>query len=249
MASTFASDVNLGDLQFEHRPYDGMAAYAQSKACDRMLTWAFARRLEGDSITVNAMAPGLMLGTNLYRDLPPEGKRGLEQFGGRSVSEGPTRSSGWQAAQTWDGVCTMCPKRLRPSGARRGHDLVGDPVGRHCVTADSPTPRAQPVRPPASAPPTACDARHTTWSRTSRRSRPVTSAPPVRSWPSTSPFRGLESDRGQRLLGGSDMGAAPPERLRHVAPSGEDGDEVWPVYEFELTQALTPPPRAAAESR
>ena len=88
VASTFAGDVGLDDLQFDRRPYDGMAAYAQSKACDRMLTRAFARRLEPHSITVNAMAPGLMLGTNLYRDLPPEGRRGLEQLGGRSVSDG-----------------------------------------------------------------------------------------------------------------------------------------------------------------
>ena len=88
VASTFASDVDLDDLQFERRPYDGMTAYAQSKACDRMLTWAFARRLEGDSVTVNAMAPGFVLDTDLYRDLPPEGRRGLEQLGGRSLSEG-----------------------------------------------------------------------------------------------------------------------------------------------------------------
>lgn len=88
VASTFASDVDLDDLQFDRRPYDGMAAYAQSKACDRMLTRAFARRLEPHSITVNAMAPGLMLGTDLYRDLPPEGRRGLEQLAGRSVPEG-----------------------------------------------------------------------------------------------------------------------------------------------------------------
>jgi NAD(P)-dependent dehydrogenase (short-subunit alcohol dehydrogenase family) len=53
-----------------------------------MLTWAFARRLEGASVTVNAMAPGLVLGTNLYRHLTPEVKHGLEQYGSRAVSEG-----------------------------------------------------------------------------------------------------------------------------------------------------------------
>jgi NAD(P)-dependent dehydrogenase (short-subunit alcohol dehydrogenase family) len=88
VASAFAGDVDLDDLQFERRPYDGMAAYAQSKACDRMLSWAFARRLQAGSVTVNAMAPGLVLGTSLYRHLPPEAKRGLEQYGSRSVSEG-----------------------------------------------------------------------------------------------------------------------------------------------------------------
>lgn len=87
VASTFASDVDLDDLQFERRPYDGMAAYAQSKACDRMLTWALARRLQAASVTVNAMAPGLVLGTCLYRHLSANAKRGLEQYGSRSVSE------------------------------------------------------------------------------------------------------------------------------------------------------------------
>jgi NAD(P)-dependent dehydrogenase (short-subunit alcohol dehydrogenase family) len=88
VASTFASDVDVQDLQFVRRPYDALTAYAQSKACDRMLTWAFARRLEGASVTVNAMAPGLVLGTNLYRHLTPEVKHGLEQYGSRAVSEG-----------------------------------------------------------------------------------------------------------------------------------------------------------------
>jgi retinol dehydrogenase-13 len=88
VASTFAGDVDLDDLQFERRQYNGMTAYAQSKACDRMLTWAFARRLQGASVTVNAMAPGLVLGTGLYRRLAAEAMRNLEQLGGGSVAEG-----------------------------------------------------------------------------------------------------------------------------------------------------------------
>lgn len=96
VASMFASDLDLDDLQFERRPYDGMTAYAQSKACDRMLTWALARRLQAESVTVNAMAPGLVLGTSLYRHLTPEAKRGLEPYGSRSVSEG-AETAAWLA--------------------------------------------------------------------------------------------------------------------------------------------------------
>ncbi len=88
VASTFAGEVDLDDLQFVRRPYDGMAAYAQSKACDRMLTWAFARSLQSDGITVNAMAPGLVMATSLYRHLSAEARQGLEQLGSRSLSEG-----------------------------------------------------------------------------------------------------------------------------------------------------------------
>lgn len=88
VASTFAFDVDLEDLQFERRPYEGLSAYAQSKACDRMLTWALARRLLAASVTVNAMAPGLVLGTDLYRHLTPKAKRDLAQYGSRSVADG-----------------------------------------------------------------------------------------------------------------------------------------------------------------
>ena len=88
VASTFAFGLDLDDLQFERRPYDGMSAYAQSKACDRMLTWALARRLHDRRITVNAMAPGLVLDTQLYRTLSAAVKHELEQYGSRSSPEG-----------------------------------------------------------------------------------------------------------------------------------------------------------------
>lgn len=88
VASVYAGEVDLDDLQFERRPYDGMRAYAQSKACDRMLTWSLARRLEDDRIAVNAMAPGLVIDTALYRDLPPEIRTYLEQQPSRTIAEG-----------------------------------------------------------------------------------------------------------------------------------------------------------------
>lgn len=96
VASVYASDVDLDDVEFERRPYDGMKAYAQSKACDRMLTWAFARRLERDQVTVNAVAPGLVLDTALYRDLPAEIKGYLEQQPSRTIAEGAD-SATWLA--------------------------------------------------------------------------------------------------------------------------------------------------------
>ena len=71
MASTWASDLDLDDLQFNRRRCDGQIAYKQSKACNRMLTWALARRLEGSGVTANAMAPGLVVKTGLYRNVSP----------------------------------------------------------------------------------------------------------------------------------------------------------------------------------
>jgi len=88
VASTFVSDLDLDDLQFEHRPYDGMKAYAQSKACDRMLTWAFARRLEKSGVTANAMAPGLVPESNLFSRMSIETRRALQQRGTANVAQG-----------------------------------------------------------------------------------------------------------------------------------------------------------------
>ena len=66
VASMFAQGLDLTDVQFERRRYKGPLAYAQSKQADRMLTWALARRLEGTSVTANAMHPG-GVNTTLFR--------------------------------------------------------------------------------------------------------------------------------------------------------------------------------------
>lgn len=90
VASTYASNLDLADPEFERRVYVGRKAYAQSKACDRMLTWAIARRLEGSGVTANAMAPGLVQ-TGLYRDTSPALRLVLHLVGffkGRSVAQG-----------------------------------------------------------------------------------------------------------------------------------------------------------------
>jgi len=93
VVSTWASAPQLDDLQFERRPYDGFAAYAESKACDRLLTWALARRLRPELVTVNAVAPGLVLETGLYRHIPPNVRREFEQrelerSGSRTAAQG-----------------------------------------------------------------------------------------------------------------------------------------------------------------
>jgi NAD(P)-dependent dehydrogenase (short-subunit alcohol dehydrogenase family) len=58
VASRLARDLDLDDVQFERRPYDGVRAYAQSKQANRMWTWALARRLEGSGVIAHAMHPG-----------------------------------------------------------------------------------------------------------------------------------------------------------------------------------------------
>jgi len=104
VASTFAADLDLDDLQFERRPYDGVKAYAQSKACDRLLTWAFAWRLEKSGVAVNAMAPGLVPQTGLYRDTPEPIRLMLNQRGGRSAAEGADTAVWLASSREVEGV-------------------------------------------------------------------------------------------------------------------------------------------------
>ena len=89
VASSYASDLDLDDLGFERRPFESFKAYAQSKACDRLLTWAFARRLNGSGVTANAMTPGLITETELYRNAPADLMQRLRGYsGGRTSAQG-----------------------------------------------------------------------------------------------------------------------------------------------------------------
>ncbi len=58
VASYWAGDLDLADLEFKRRRYDNGRAYRQSKQADRMLVPAFATRFESLGITVNACHPG-----------------------------------------------------------------------------------------------------------------------------------------------------------------------------------------------
>jgi NAD(P)-dependent dehydrogenase (short-subunit alcohol dehydrogenase family) len=58
VASYWAGDLDLTDLEFKRRRYDNGTAYRQSKQANRMLAVAFAQRLKPYGITVNACHPG-----------------------------------------------------------------------------------------------------------------------------------------------------------------------------------------------
>jgi len=58
VASYWAGDLDLSDLEFKRRPYHNGIAYRQSKQANRMLTVAFAERLKPFGISVNACHPG-----------------------------------------------------------------------------------------------------------------------------------------------------------------------------------------------
>lgn len=58
VASYWAGDLELDDLEFKRRPYNNNAAYRQSKQANRMLTAVFAEQLRPFNVTVNACHPG-----------------------------------------------------------------------------------------------------------------------------------------------------------------------------------------------
>ncbi|MBV2354974.1 SDR family NAD(P)-dependent oxidoreductase [Streptomyces sp. J2-1] len=59
---------DFDDPQFENRPYDPFAAYAQSKTADVLLAVGISRRWADDGIVANSCAPGA-IHTNLARHL------------------------------------------------------------------------------------------------------------------------------------------------------------------------------------
>jgi NAD(P)-dependent dehydrogenase (short-subunit alcohol dehydrogenase family) len=63
--------IDFEDPQFEHRPYDALLAYAQSKTASVLLAVGIAQRWAADGITANSCAPG-SIHTNLGRHIPPE---------------------------------------------------------------------------------------------------------------------------------------------------------------------------------
>jgi len=78
VASYWAGDLELDDLEFKRRPYRNGTAYRQSKQANRMLTVAFANRLKADEISVNSCHPG-DVDSKLSNDLGFGGHESPEQ--------------------------------------------------------------------------------------------------------------------------------------------------------------------------
>lgn len=96
VASYWAGGLDLGDLEFEKRRYNNDAAYRQSKQADRMLTVAFARRLQPFGIKVNACHPGDVNST-LSNNLG---------FGGHESPDAGARTPVWLATSDAGGKHT-----------------------------------------------------------------------------------------------------------------------------------------------
>ena len=61
--------IHFDDLNYAHRRYTGMGAYASSKLMNVLFTTELARRLQGTNITANCLHPGVV-GTGFAQDEP-----------------------------------------------------------------------------------------------------------------------------------------------------------------------------------
>lgn len=64
----FRGKLDFEDLNFERRPYHGLAAYSASKLANVLFTLELARRLDGSGVTANCLHPGVVA-THIFRDL------------------------------------------------------------------------------------------------------------------------------------------------------------------------------------
>ena len=87
VASYWAGDLKLDDLEFQRRPYDNGTAYRQSKQANRMLSVALAERYRDRRITVNSCHPG-DVNSRLSNDLG---------FGGSTSADDAARTPFWLA--------------------------------------------------------------------------------------------------------------------------------------------------------
>jgi len=87
VASYWAGDLDLADLEFKRRRYSNGAGYRQSKQANRMLAVAWAARLKDAGVTVNACHPG-DVNSRLSNDLG---------FGGQTSPDAGADTAVWLA--------------------------------------------------------------------------------------------------------------------------------------------------------
>ena len=96
VASYWAGNLDLTDLEFKRREYRNGNAYRQSKQANRMLTVSFSEKLKNDRVTVNACHPG-DVNSRLSNDLG---------FGGHESPAAGADTPVWLATEPMGGQVT-----------------------------------------------------------------------------------------------------------------------------------------------
>jgi NAD(P)-dependent dehydrogenase (short-subunit alcohol dehydrogenase family) len=135
VASNWAGDLDLHDLQFTKRRYDNDSAYRQSKQCDRMLTVGWSDRLQ-NNIKINSCHPGdpctflsKALGYNMYASAPTKNMidRSVIPFLCGLDVEDVTTTGAW-----YDG-CTKKPCKERFASPEKDIDELFGVCDSFCV--------------------------------------------------------------------------------------------------------------------
>jgi retinol dehydrogenase-13 len=115
VASYWAGDMDIDDPECKHRHYNNDTVYRQSKQAERMLTVAFAEKLKGSGITVNAVHPG-DVNSKLSNNLG---------YGGHETPNQGADTPVWAAtAPELDGISGKYFERRQESSCRFGKDKM-----------------------------------------------------------------------------------------------------------------------------
>ncbi|GAB3209612.1 oxidoreductase [Marinactinospora endophytica] len=128
--------IDFGDLNWEHRPYRAIAAYAQSKLANLLFTTELQRRLArvGSPVIATAAHPGVAA-TNLLR---PDGRRRAVHLAQKAAIALFTQSDEDGALPTLYAAVAEMPGDgyVGPGGFREGRGAP-KPVGRSARARDT----------------------------------------------------------------------------------------------------------------
>jgi NAD(P)-dependent dehydrogenase (short-subunit alcohol dehydrogenase family) len=89
------ADIDFDDIDFARRAYDPLIAYGQSKTASILLAAEAGRRWAADGITANAVHPGVVVETGLFRNMPAQALDNVRAIGGKflkTVAQGAATS-------------------------------------------------------------------------------------------------------------------------------------------------------------
>ncbi len=116
VASYWAGNLDVEDLDFKRRPYDNDSAYRQSKQANRMMTVHHAERFAGSGVTVNVCHPG---------DVPSKLSRDLGFGGHESPAQGADTPVWLALSPDVEGKTGLYFAHRRQQGCPFGRDRAG----------------------------------------------------------------------------------------------------------------------------
>jgi len=122
--------LDLGDVGFERRPYDGWTAYGQSKTANVLFAVGAATRWRADGIAVNAVHPGnIRTSLSRHTEMDPETTARFDAATWKTVEQGAATSVLLAGSPTVDGVTGQYFEDARPA------QVVAEPADHGVLSA------------------------------------------------------------------------------------------------------------------